>query len=74
MDLEEPSIGQYVDTEAICLGTQGNNALPFLNLNVSIVTIAYNSNNSDAQTTVSVGGKKYQFNIPSKGWATFVVN
>lgn len=67
-------IGQYVDTGATRLGTQGGNALSFLNPNGSVVTIAFNSGNNDAQTTVSVSGKSYQFSIPSKGWATLVVN
>ncbi len=67
-------IGQYVDTGAIRLSTQGGNAISFLNPNGSIVTSAFNSGNGDAQTTVSVGGKNYQFNIPGRGWATLVVN
>ena len=69
-------IGQYVDTGAVRLGTsnQNDNALAFQNPNGSIVTIVFNSNNNDAQTTVSVSGKKYQFNVPGKGWATLVVN
>ncbi len=67
-------IAQYVDTGAIRIAAQGGNALSFLNPNGSIVTIAYNNGNNAAQTTVAVSGKKYQFSIPSKGWATLVVN
>ncbi len=67
-------LAQYVDTGAIFLGTQGGDALSFLNPNGSIVTAAFNSNNNDAQTIVSVSGKKYQFTIPGRGWATLVVN
>jgi glucosylceramidase len=67
-------IGQYVDTGATRLGVGNANALAFRNPNGSIVIAAFNSNNNNSQTTVSVAGKKYQFNIPGRGWATLVVN
>ena len=53
---------------------QNDNALAFKTPNGNIVTIVFNSNNNDAQTTVSVV-VKYQFNVPGKGWAiSLVVN
>jgi glucosylceramidase len=67
-------VAQYVDTGAVRLGVQGGNAIAFRNPDGSIITILYNSNSSQAQTTVSVGGKKLQFNIPAIGWATLCVN
>jgi glucosylceramidase len=63
-------IGQYVEPNAVRLGTQGGDALAFRNPDGSIVTIMYNSGGSAAQTTLSVGGQSLQFQIPAHGWAT----
>ncbi|MCX7725908.1 MAG: hypothetical protein N2053_03550 [Chitinispirillaceae bacterium] len=66
-------IGQYVDSGAVRIGTQGGDALAFLNPDGSVTTIMYNSNSSAAQTTVAVLGKKYTFSLPGQGWATLKV-
>jgi glucosylceramidase len=63
-------VGQYVEPDAVRLGTQGGDALAFRNPDGSIVTVMYNSGGSDSQTTLSVGGTTLQFTIPARGWAT----
>lgn len=65
-------IGQYVDSGAVRLETQGGDALAFKNPSGSIVTAISNTGGS-TQMTVSVGGKNYQFNHPGQGWATLYV-
>ncbi|MBN1575602.1 MAG: hypothetical protein JW913_03565 [Chitinispirillaceae bacterium] len=62
-------IGQYVDSGAVRIGTQGGDALAFKNPNGAFVTIVYNSGGSK-QMTVAVGGKNIQFTHPGQGWAT----
>jgi|GEM_PF-1680855 len=63
-------IAQYVKPGAIRLGTQGGDALAFLNPDSSIITILFNSNQQPSQVTVSVNGQNPQFTVPGRGWAT----
>jgi glucosylceramidase len=63
-------VAQYVDPGAKRVGVSGGNALAFKNPDGDIVTILFNSGQSAAQTTLSVGGKMLQFSIPGRGWAT----
>ena len=54
------------------VGTPGGDALAFKNPSGSIVAVMYNSGAAGAYI-VSAGGKKLQFDMPGKGWATVVV-
>lgn len=66
-------IAQYVDSGATYLKPSGN-ALAFKNLDGSIITVVYNENTSQAQTTISIsGGKSYKVTIPGQGWATLAI-
>ncbi len=67
-------IGQFVDTGAYVLGTSGGDALAFKNPDSSIITVVYNSQNKEAKTTISIGGKRYNFTVPPQGWVTLGVN
>lgn len=61
---------QYVEPGAKRVATQGGQAVAFKNPDGSIVTIVHNNGGGAAQTTVAVGGKNYQFQVPARGWAT----
>lgn len=63
-------VSGYVDPGATRIGTTGGDALAFKNPDGTIVTILYNSGNSEKMTTLSVAGKKLQFSVPARGWAT----
>ncbi|WP_437915528.1 glycoside hydrolase family 30 beta sandwich domain-containing protein [Sorangium sp. So ce302] len=63
-------ISQYVDPGAMRVNTTGGDALAFKNPDGSIVTVMYNSGNAAKMTTLSVAGKKLQFSVPARGWAT----
>jgi glucosylceramidase len=65
-------LSQFVDPEAQVVGTTGGDALAFKNPSGSIVAVMYNSGAAGAYI-VSAGGKKLQFDMPGKGWATVVV-
>ncbi len=60
---------QYVHPGATRVGTQGGDALAFENTDGTIAVIMYNSGGGNT-TTVSVGGKMYEFDMPGDGWAT----
>jgi len=62
-------LSQYVDPGAQVVGTTGGDALAFKNPDGSIVAVLYNSGGAK-MTTVALGGKKYQFDMPGNGWAT----
>jgi len=54
--------------------TPNNNAVGFKNPDGSYVAVVFNSGNAAvANFVVAIGGKKVQFNLPSKGWATVKV-
>ena len=65
-------LGQYVNPDAVRLGTTGGNALAFQNTDGGIVTVISNTG-SPSDMTVAVGGKNYKFSHPGKGWATLYV-
>jgi glucosylceramidase len=60
---------QFVDPGARVIGASGADAVAFKNPNGTIVTVLYNSGSSRTMT-VALGGKKLQFSMPGKGWAT----
>jgi len=62
-------LSQFVAPGAVVLGTTGGDALAFKNPNGTIVTVMYNSGAAKSYV-VAVGGKKWQFQMPSGGWAT----
>ncbi|MGK4008651.1 glycoside hydrolase family 30 beta sandwich domain-containing protein [Sorangium sp. So ce1036] len=63
-------VSQYVDPGATRVGTTGGDALAFKNPDGTLVAILHNSGNSPKATTLAVAGKKLQFSIPARGWAT----
>lgn len=65
-------IGQFVDSGAVRIGTNSNDALAFQNPNGSIVTIISNTGGSK-QIAVSASGKTFQFQHNGQGWATLYV-
>ena len=62
-------LSQFVAPGAVVLGTTGGDALAFKNPNGTIVTVLYNAGAAKSYV-VAVGGKKWQFQMPSAGWAT----
>jgi len=62
-------LSQFVAPGAVVLGTTGGDALAFKNPNGTIVTVMYNSGAAKSYV-LAVGGKKWQFQMPSGGWAT----
>src|SRR6478735_1025766 len=62
-------LSQFVAPGAVVLGTTGGDALAFKNPNGTIVTVLYNSGAAKSYV-VAIGGKKWQFQMPSAGWAT----
>jgi glucosylceramidase len=60
---------QFVAPGAQVVATTGGDAVAFKNRDGSIVTVMYNSGSASTYT-LSVGGKKLQFAMPSNGWAT----
>ncbi|MBN2197239.1 MAG: glycoside hydrolase family 30 protein [Polyangiaceae bacterium] len=65
---------QYILPGATRIGISGtNDAVAFKNPDGSIVTEIYNQDNATQDTTVSVGGSSYQFEVPAHGWATLRV-
>lgn len=63
-------LSQYVEPGAKRVSTQGGQALAFKNPDGSIVTVIHNNGGAAAQTTLAVGGKNLQFEVPARGWAT----
>jgi glucosylceramidase len=64
-------LSQYIQQGATRVGTTGSlDALAFKNPDGTHVTAMFNSGTSAAATTLSVGGKTYQFSVPANGFAT----
>jgi glucosylceramidase len=63
-------LSQYVMPGANVVGTTGGDALAFKNPDGSLVAVAFNSGAANANYVVAMGGKKFQVNMPSKGWVT----
>lgn len=62
---------QYTDVGAKVVETSSNDAVAFKNPDGSIVAVIYA--NAAKTLTVSIGGKKLQFQMPGQGWATLNV-
>ena len=60
---------QFVEPGAKVVATSGGDALAFKNPNGSLVAVLYNSG-AAKKTTVSMGGKLLQFDMPAKAWAS----
>lgn len=65
-------ISYFVDPGAVRLGTSGGNALAFKNPDQSVVVIVHNAGQSAASTTVGIDGNLAQFEVPGRGWATYL--
>lgn len=64
-------VSSFVDPGAHRIATTGlADALAFKNPDNSIVVLVYNSGTAARNMTVSIRGMLFQFNVPSKGWAT----
>jgi len=63
-------LSQYVMPGANVVGTSGGDALAFKNPDGSLVAVAFNSGAANPNYVVAMGGKKFQVNMPSKGWVT----
>ncbi len=61
---------QYVQPTAKVLTTSGGDAVGFKNPDGSIVAVMFNSGAANSSYVVAMGGKKFQVNMPSHGWAT----
>jgi len=61
---------QYVVPGANVLGTTGGDAVAFKNPDGSLVAVAFNGGAAKANYSVALGGKQFQFAMPSHGWAT----
>ena len=62
-------LSQFVAPKANVIGTSGGDALAFKNPDGTLVVVMYNSGAAKT-ATVSLGGSKFSFDMPSKGWAT----
>ena len=62
-------LSQFVAPKATVIGTTGGDALAFKNPDGKIVVVIYNSG-AAKMATVSLGGTKFQFDMPANGWAT----
>ena len=65
-------IAQYTVPGAKVVSTTGGDAVAFKNPDGSLVAVMYSSA-ANANYVVAIGGKKYQFSMPAKGWATVLV-
>jgi len=63
-------ISQYVTPGATVVGTTGGDALAFKNPDGSLVAVMFNSGAANPNYVLAVGSKKFQFAMPSNGWAT----
>jgi glucosylceramidase len=66
-------LSQYVVPGANVVGTTGGDAVAFKNPDGSIVAVVYNSGAANSSFVVAIGSKKYQFSMPSNGWATLKI-
>ncbi len=62
-------VSQFVDPGAKRVATTGGDALAFKNPDGSLVAVIYNSA-AAKRTTVAIGGKRVQFDMPGNGFAT----
>ena len=62
-------LSYFVAPKATVIGTSGGDALAFKNPDGAIVIVMYNSG-AAKKATVSLGGTKFQFDMPGNGWAT----
>ncbi|HYQ04657.1 MAG TPA: glycoside hydrolase family 30 beta sandwich domain-containing protein [Polyangiaceae bacterium] len=62
-------LSQFVTPKATVIGTSGGDALAFKNPDGTLVVVMYNSG-AAKKATVSLGGTKFQFDMPGNGWAT----
>jgi glucosylceramidase len=62
-------LSYFVAPKAFVIGTSGGDALAFKNPDGTIVVVMYNSG-AAKKATVSLGGSKFQFDMPGNGWAT----
>ncbi|MEI9942496.1 MAG: glycoside hydrolase family 30 beta sandwich domain-containing protein [Pseudomonadota bacterium] len=62
-------LSYFVAPKATVIGTTGGEALAFKNPDGAIVVVMYNSG-AAKKATVSLGGSKFQFDMPANGWAT----
>lgn len=62
-------LSQFVTPKATVIGTSGGDALAFKNPDGTIVVVMYNSG-AAKKAIVSLGGTKFQFDMPANGWAT----
>ncbi|HET7538643.1 MAG TPA: glycoside hydrolase family 30 beta sandwich domain-containing protein, partial [Polyangiaceae bacterium] len=62
-------LSQFVAPKSNLIGTSGGDALAFKNPDGTITLVMYNSG-AAKKTTVSLGGTKFQFDMPGNGWAT----
>jgi glucosylceramidase len=61
---------QYVAPGATVVGTTGGDAVAFKNPDGSLVAVMFNGGAANGSYVVALGGKKFQFAMPSHGWAT----
>jgi glucosylceramidase len=64
---------QFVQPGATVLATTGGDAVGFKNPDGTLVGVMYNSGSATTYT-VAIGGKKLQFPMPAKGWATVLLS
>jgi glucosylceramidase len=65
-------VSQYADPGGKVVGTSSNDALAFKNPDGTIVAVIYA--NAARTITVSIAGKRLQFQMPGQGWATLNVS
>ena len=65
-------VSQYADPGGQVVGTSSNDALAFKNPDGTIVAVIYA--NAAKTITVSIAGKRLQFQMPGQGWATLNVS
>jgi len=63
-------VAQYVDADAVRVGTQGGDTVAWKNPDGDIVAVFYNSGNSPKTENVAIGGSTYAVTVPGQGWAT----
>jgi len=63
-------LSQYVTPGAMVVGTSGGDAVAFKNPDGSLIAVMFNSGAANANYVVAFGAKKFQFAMPSNGWAT----
>jgi glucosylceramidase len=61
---------QYVAVGAKVVGVSGGDAVAFKNPDGTIVAVMFNSGAANPNYGVAMGGKTFQFAMPSNGWAT----